>query len=83
MKKTINICSKFQLQQIIFIFGTNFQKKDTSGQKLNSTIEFFILELVLVPIFSLNWQFFFFGPSLSKKGISSQKQKKMNTTTEF
>ena len=29
----INLYSKFQLQQTISIFGTNFQKKYTSGQK--------------------------------------------------
>ena len=29
----INLDSKFQLQQTILIFGTNFQKKYTSGQK--------------------------------------------------
>ena len=29
----INLDSKFQLQQTILIFGTNFQKKYTSSQK--------------------------------------------------
>ena len=41
--------SKFQLQQKILIFGTNFQKRDTSGRKnkkMNLTIELFIFELV-------------------------------------
>ena len=45
----INLDSKFQLQQTILIFGTNFQKKYTSGQKHKKmiiTIEFFIFELV-------------------------------------
>ena len=45
----INLDSKFQLQQTILIFGTNFQKKYTSGRKhkkMNITIEFFIFELV-------------------------------------
>ena len=36
-------------------------------EKVNTTIEFCILELVLVPNFSLNWQFRFFGPSLPKR----------------
>ena len=35
---------------------------------MNITNEFGILELVLVPNFSLNWQFWFFGPNLPKKG---------------
>ena len=41
--------SEFQLQQTILIFGTNFQKRDTSGRKhkkMNITIELFIFELV-------------------------------------
>ena len=29
----INLGSKFQLQETTLIFGINFQKKDTSGQK--------------------------------------------------
>ena len=41
--------SEFQLQQTTLIFGTNFQKRDTSGRKhkkMNITIELFIFELV-------------------------------------
>ena len=33
----INIDSKFQLQETIWIFGTNFKKKNTSGQKHKKT----------------------------------------------
>ena len=63
--------------------GTRFQLKLTSlkkkvkmwkTEKMNSAITFCILELVQVRNFSLNWQFWFFGPNLSKKGISSLKQ---------
>ena len=36
-------------------------------EKVNTTIEFCILELVFVPNFSLNWQFRFFEPSLPKR----------------
>ena len=49
--------SKFQLQQTILIYGTNFSKKGnfrSKIEKINITIEFFIFELILVPIFSLN-----------------------------
>ena len=45
----IKLDPKFQLQQTILIFGTNFQKKYTSTQKqekMNMAIEFFIFELV-------------------------------------
>ena len=44
-------------------------------ENVNTTIEFCIIELVLVPNFSLNWQFSFFGPNLPKKRVSGLKQK--------
>ena len=46
-------------------------------EKVNTTIEFCIFELVLLPNFSLNWQVWFFGPNLPKKGVFSLKQKKL------
>ena len=46
------------------------------AEKLNTTIEFCIFNLVEVPNFSLNWQFWIFGPNLPRKGISGWKQKK-------
>ena len=45
-------------------------------EKVNITIEFCIFELIQVANFSLNWQFWFVGPNLPKKGNSRQKQKK-------
>ena len=50
-----------------------FQSKT---EKVNSTTKFCIFKLVLLPNFSLNWQFWFSGPNLPKKGISSLHQKK-------
>ena len=44
----INLDSKFQLQQTILIFGTNFQKNIylwSKTEKMNITTEFFIFEL--------------------------------------
>ena len=84
----IIVGSKFQLQQTILIFGTNFKKKKEhvrlKREKVKITIDFFIFELVLVPIFNLNWQFWFFGPSLSKKGNCFQsKTDKIDTIIEF
>ena len=38
-------------------------------------IEFRIFKLVLVPNFSVNWQFWFFWPDLPKKGFSGLTQK--------
>ena len=49
--------SKFQVKQTILIFGKKFQKKDTSGQKLDKidiTIEFCMSKLVPVSNFILN-----------------------------
>ena len=43
---------------------------------MNIIIEFRLFKLALVPNFSLNWQFWFFWPDLSKKDFSSLKQKK-------
>ena len=56
--------------------------------KMNTTIELFTFELVLVPHFSWNWQLKVFGPNLPKKGVSLLKQwrpqlKQVKTTIEF
>ena len=32
-------------------------------EKKNITIEYYIFEIVLVPNFNLNWQFWIFGPN--------------------
>ena len=50
---------------------------------MNTIIEFYIVELVSVPNFSLNWQFCFFGSSLLKKGISRLKQDKSTSALNF
>ena len=44
-------------------------------EKLNITVKFCIFELVYVSSFSLNWQFWFFGPNLHRKSTSGLKQK--------
>ena len=43
---------------------------------MNTTIDFCIFELVYVPNFSLNRQFWFFGPNLPRKCVSGLKLKK-------
>ena len=50
-----------------------FQSKT---EKVNSTSKFCIFKLVLLPNFSLKWQFWFSGPNLHEKGISSLNPKK-------
>ena len=47
-------------------------------EKMNTTIEFCISELIYVLNFSLNWQVWFFGPYLPKKSVSGLKQNKWN-----
>ena len=54
------------------IFWTKFAQKrcfPSGTEKVNTTMEFCIFELVYVPNFSLNWQFWFFRPNLPKKCV--------------
>ena len=73
----INLSSKFFPAQINLNFWTKYAQKRYLGpkpKKVNIAIEFCIFELVQVPNFKINWQFWFLGPNLPKKGISSLKQ---------
>ena len=70
--------TKYQLKLIIWNFLTKFTQKGhfrSKTEKGNTSIEFYILELVKVPNFSLNWQFLIFGPNLPQKGVYGLKQK--------
>ena len=54
------------------IFWTKFAQEgcyQSKTEKMNIVIKFYIF------IFSLSWQFWFFGPSLPKRGNSSQKRR--------
>ena len=42
---------------------------------MNTTIEFCILELMLVPNFNFNWQFWFVGPNLPKRVFPVKNRK--------
>ena len=75
----ISICIKFYFEQNILNFWTKFAQERylwSKTEKVNIIIEFRLFKLVLVPNFSLNWQFWFFWPDLPKKGFSGLKQKK-------
>ena len=75
----VSLCIKFHFEQIILNFCTKFAQERylwSKTEKLNIIIEFRLFKLVLVPNFSLNWQFWFFWPDLPKKGFSGLKQKK-------
>ena len=71
----ISLSTDFQLKLTIEIFWTKVAKKGSYfiflKHKIDITIEFCIFELVFVSNFTLNKQFWIFGPNLSKK----EKQK--------
>ena len=52
-------------------------------EKANTAIDFCIFELVKVSNFTLNGQFWFYGPNLPKNWISSQNQKKWTSPLIF
>ena len=76
----ISLCIKFHFEQSILNVWTKFAQERylwSKTEKLNIIFEFRLFKLVLVPDFSLNWQFSFFWPDLAKKnGFSGLKQKK-------
>ena len=65
----ISLCIKFHFEQTILNFWTKLAQEGylcSITQKVNIIIEFCLLKLVLMPNFSSNWQFWFFGPNLRK-----------------
>ena len=76
----ISLSTNFHIKLTIAIFGPNLPTKGSYFQsktdKIDTTIEFCIFELVLVPNLCLNWQFWFFWPDLPKECFSGLKQKK-------
>ena len=62
----------------ILNFWTKFAQERylwSKTEKVNIIIEFRLFKLVLVPNFSLNWQFWFFGPNLPKKIFPVENRK--------
>ena len=75
----ISLCIKFHFEQTTLRFWTRFAQERylwSKTEKMNIIIEFCLFKLVLVPNFSLNWQFGFFWPDLPKKSFSGLKLKK-------
>ena len=73
------VCTKFQLELTILILWIKFAQKryfQSKTEKMSINIEFYIFELMYTPNSSLNWQFWFFGLNLAKKGIAGRKRKK-------
>ena len=70
LHRRISLDTKFQLKLIILIFWIKFSQKALSRsktEKVNTTIEFCIIESVQAPNFSLNWTLWFFGSNLFKR----------------
>ena len=65
-----SLCIKFNFKQTILNFWTKFTQERylcSKTEKVNIIIEFRMFKLVLVPNFSLNWQYWFFWLDLPKK----------------
>ena len=78
---SIRIASKFSIKLTILTFWTKFSPKRVcligNKKKWTSPLKFApVFELVQVPNFSSNWQFWPSGPNLIKKGIYDQKLKR-------
>ena len=74
----ISLGTKFQFKLTILIFLTKPVQKgyfQSKMEKLNTTTEFCIFKLVIVPDFSLIWQFWYFGPNLPSEGNTGPKLK--------
>ena len=78
--------TNFQLKLTIAIFWTKFAKQGSYFQsktdKIDTTIKFYIFELVFVSNFTLYKQFWMFGPDSPRK-ISMVKTEKLNIIIEF
>ena len=82
----ISVGTKFQLKVTILMFWTKFGQKGyfySKTKKMNITIEFCMFELLLVPNFSLKWHFWFVGPNLPKKCISTQNSKNWTSPLDY
>ena len=74
----ISLSTNFQLKLTIAIFWTKFAEKGSYFQpkteKIDTTIEFCIFQLVFVSNFTLNKQFWIFGPNLPKKDMAKNRK---------
>ena len=73
----ISLSTKLRLKYTILIFLSKFTQKEyfqSKIRKVNTSIVFYMLELVCVPNFTLNKQFWILGQKLPKGGISCQKE---------
>ena len=68
--KFAKIYTKFQFEPTILIFWTKFAQKgyfQSTSEKMNTTNKFCLFKSVYIPNFTLNCQFWFFGPNLAKE----------------
>ena len=75
----LSLSTSLQPKLTVAIFWINLPKKSTYLQsktdKIDTTIEFCIFELVFVSDFTLKKQFWIFGANFPRKHIYGQKQK--------
>ena len=67
----IKLATKFQLKQVIFIFWTKFPQNRyplLNGKSKHHHQTHRLFELIYLPNYNLNRQFWFFEPNLLKKG---------------
>ena len=72
------LAPKFSLKLTILSFWIKFAQKErfwSKKKKVNTAVEFYIIELVKVSSLTLSSKYWQFGPNLSKKGVSVPKQK--------
>ena len=67
------------ISKSLFLYDHRDSKKGCfryKTEKVNTTTEFHIFELVQAPNFNLNWQLWFFGPNLPNDVVFGLKEKK-------
>ena len=83
----ISLSTNFQFKLTIATFWTKFAKKGSYFQsktdKIDTTIEFCIFELVFVSNFTLNKQFLIFGNKFALERYLWSKTEKLSIIIEF
>ena len=75
----VSLGTKIKPKLRSLIFWTNFAQKEyfwSKAEKKNTTMKFCLFELGVVSNFSLNWQFWLFGPNLFIKVFLRSKTEK-------
>ena len=82
----VSLDNKLHFKQTILKSCTKSTQKGyfrSKTKKVNITVEFFVFELIQVPIFTLNKQLWIFRPILAGKGIFGLEEEKVNVIIKF